>query len=617
MPVLQENPPFNPALQQLLGCLDQICGSIGERHENHMFLRNLLNNKELAALCQAHSVIEEFDDRKYPPADNNAFQMLYEVCEELQDFVNMPEVMELCCLLTRAHMRAIFDIHDQIANKDYTPELPPEFPEDITPLCSDDEEAGVKIVKLVKSVEPLGATIKYDPKTGMIVIARVMHGGAADRSGLIHVGDKVQEVNGIPVKGRDPEEVTHFLASLDGSITFKLIPADVDTKKIHHSQGVATSPPPAFGATASSANGSWSDFTGAKDPAKIKMRAHFDYDPYKDELNPCPDASISFRKGDILQIVDQDDPHWWQAKKLGDKGLRAGLIPGRQLQERRLANKRSLINGNLGSNSSLDLSFKKSSVRIHVRSSFRTNRRKVKKVMYHAKQNEDYGTEELLTYEEVSLYKPPPSTPRPIVFIGPPGVGRNELKRRLIACDPDTFGSAVPHTSRPKRIMEEDGMEYYFVSREVMEKAVGSNRLIEYGEYKDHLYGTSILATKRVVDENQVCLLCVHPQALKILKQSELKPYVIYIKPPSIDILRATRMKHKAMVTMEKSQTRPFSDEDLVNMVQVGRRMESMYQHYFDYTITNDNLQRTFMEMKAVISRVQTQEQWVPSKWLR
>ncbi|XP_030830709.1 MAGUK p55 subfamily member 7 isoform X3 [Strongylocentrotus purpuratus] len=573
------------ALQQLLGCLDQICGTIGERHENQLFLRNLLNNKELAALCQAHSIIEDFDDWKYPPADNNAFQMLYEVCEEMQGFVNMPEVMELCCLLTRAHMRAVFDIHDQIANKDYMPELPPEFPGDITPLCSDEEEAGVKIVKLVKSVEPLGATIKYDPKTGMIVIARVMHGGAADRSGLIHVGDKVQEVNGIPVKGRDPEEVTHFLASLDGSITFKLIPADIDTKKIPHSQ--------------------------------IKMRAHFDYDPYKDELNPCPDASLSFRKGDILQIVDQGDPHWWQAKKLGEKGLRAGLIPGRQLQERRLSNRRSIINGSLGSNSSLDLSFKKSSVRINVRSSFRTNKRKVKKVMYHAKQNEDYDNEEVLTYEEVVLYKPPPSRPRPIVIIGPPGVGRNELKRRLIACDPDTFSSAIPHTSRPKRIMEEDGMEYYFVSREVMDKAVESNRLIEYGEYKDHMYGTSILATKRVIDEGQICLLCVHPQALRILKQSELKPYVIYIKPPSIDVLRATRLSRKAMVTMEKSHTRPFADEDLVNMVQVGKRMEAMYQHYFDCTITNDNLQRTFMELKSVISRVQTQEQWVSSKWLR
>ncbi|XP_071484510.1 MAGUK p55 subfamily member 7-like isoform X1 [Diadema antillarum] len=616
MPVLSENPPFNPALQQLLGCLDQICGTIGERHENHMFLRNLLNNKELAALCQAHSIIEEFDDRKYPPADNNAFQTLYEVCEELQHFVSMPEVMELCCLLTRAHMRAIFDIHDQIANKDYTPELPPEFPEDLTPVCSDDEEAGVKIVKLVKSVEPLGATIKYDHKSGMIVIARVMHGGAADRSGLIHVGDKVQEVNGISVKGHDPEEVTHFLASLDGSITFKLIPADMDTKKSQYSQlNFHSSPLPALGGAA--ANGSAADFTTVDDGKKVKMRAHFDYDPYKDELNPCPDASISFRKGDILHIVDQDDPHWWQAKKLGDKGLRAGLIPGRQLQERRLANKRSTVNGNLGSNTSLDLSFKNSSVRISARSSFRSNKRKVKKVMYQARQNEDYDTEEVVTYEEVSLYKASPSRPRPIVLIGPPGVGRNELKRRLLACDPDTFGSAIPHTSRPRRIMEEDGTEYYFISRDVMETAIQENRLIEYGEYKGHLYGTSILATKRLVDEGRTCLLCVHPQALKILKNSGLKPYVIYVKPPSLDALRATRMSQKAMVTVEKTHTRPFMDEDLVNMIQVGRRMETMYQHYFDYTIVNDNLQRTFMELKSVISRVQTQEQWVPSKWLR
>ena len=32
-----------------------------------------------------------------------------------------------------------------------------------------------------------GATIKTDEDTGKIIIARIMHGGAADRSGLIHV----------------------------------------------------------------------------------------------------------------------------------------------------------------------------------------------------------------------------------------------------------------------------------------------------------------------------------------------------------------------------------------------------------------------------------------------
>ncbi len=60
-----------------------------------------------------------------------------------------------------------------------------------------------------------GATIKWDDVLGSVVIARVMHGGAADRSGLIHVGDVVHEVNGVDVRGRDPDEVVGLLVRID------------------------------------------------------------------------------------------------------------------------------------------------------------------------------------------------------------------------------------------------------------------------------------------------------------------------------------------------------------------------------------------------------------------
>lgn len=59
-----------------------------------------------------------------------------------------------------------------------------------------------------------GATIKTDEETGKIVIARIMHGGAADRSGLIHVGDEVIEVNGINVEGKTPADVLLILVRI-------------------------------------------------------------------------------------------------------------------------------------------------------------------------------------------------------------------------------------------------------------------------------------------------------------------------------------------------------------------------------------------------------------------
>ena len=56
-----------------------------------------------------------------------------------------------------------------------------------------------------------GATIKANEENGRILIARVMHGGAADRSGLIAVGDEVIEVNGINVEGKTPNDVLKIL----------------------------------------------------------------------------------------------------------------------------------------------------------------------------------------------------------------------------------------------------------------------------------------------------------------------------------------------------------------------------------------------------------------------
>lgn len=59
-----------------------------------------------------------------------------------------------------------------------------------------------------------GATIKAEEETGKIVIARIMHGGAADRSGLIHIGDEVVEVNNINVEGKTPNDVLKILVNL-------------------------------------------------------------------------------------------------------------------------------------------------------------------------------------------------------------------------------------------------------------------------------------------------------------------------------------------------------------------------------------------------------------------
>src|SRR4029434_6731669 len=59
-----------------------------------------------------------------------------------------------------------------------------------------------------------------------------------------------------------------------------------------------------------------------------------DNGPVEDKAIPCKEAGISFQRGDILQVMCQDDATWWQARHHSDTNPRAGLIPSKQFQER-------------------------------------------------------------------------------------------------------------------------------------------------------------------------------------------------------------------------------------------------------------------------------------------
>ncbi|XP_076272184.1 membrane palmitoylated protein 7-like protein metro isoform X3 [Rhynchophorus ferrugineus] len=522
------------------------------------FLNDLLQSKELNALVNIHNKILTNVERKrfFPiPVLSDSMQVLSDVLEELINQSTMsPDCRELFQMLQRPHLQGLLCAHDSVAQKDYYPHLP-----DI-PVEEDDSEETVKIVQLVKSNEPLtgtqsaepivGATIKTDEQTGKIVIARVMHGGAADRSGLIHVGDEVVEVNAISVEGKTPNDVLTILQNSEGTITFKLIPAESK---------------------------------GNVRESKVRVRAHFDYSSSNDPYIPCKEAGLDFKKGDVLHVVCQDDQYWWQARKEGDRHMRAGLIPSRALQEKRIVHERSLVANEDEENA----------------------------------ENDDFDRELIATYEEVAKLYPRPRVYRPVVLIGPPGVGRNELKRRLIDTDPEKYRTPTPYTSRPMKPGEVDGKEYFFVTREQMEDDIDKGKFIEFGEYKGNLYGTSAENVKDIVSSGHVCVLNPHYQALKILRTPQLKPYIIYIKPPSLDVLKDTRMANHARSTFDVNNSRGFTEDEFKDMIKHTERIEFLYEHFFDETIINDDLVTAFTKLLTAVNRVETEPLWVPASWVQ
>ncbi|XP_078385822.1 MAGUK p55 subfamily member 3 isoform X2 [Cetorhinus maximus] len=554
------------------------------------FLTEVFSEHSFNSLMKIHQKLQQFVRQGPSPALHSAAALAEDISEELQSGPNNNDIRELMQLLAKPHLQAVLSAHDTVARKAFDPVLPP-MPDD---LEVEEEEESMKIIRLVKNKEPLGATIRMDEQTGAVVVARIMRGGAADRSGLVHVGDELREVNEIPVEHKTPEEISQILAQCQGSITLKLIPAVKEEDQLNESKKALHKAP------------------RRRLRAKVHVRALFDYDPSEDKAIPCKEAGLPFRKGDILQVVSQDDSVWWQAKRVGDANLRAGLIPSKKFQEKRLAYRRK--NANLEQEkSSKRSSYDQSCEKAGLRRSFRLSRKDRQ-----ANQNEEKQTEqkdmEYLTYEEVVVYhRRPNDVYRLVVLVGSIGAKVNEMRQRIIAENPNRYSVAIPSTTRQKKVHERQGLEYHFVSKLSFEADIQKNRFVEHGEYKDNLYGINVDSIRTIMLKKKICLLDANPQTIKNLRIAEFKPYVIFVKP----FLQEPKANTSTAEVSGNSSVKELEEDKYQEMVQSATYIEQHYGHLIDKVLVKGDLQTSCSELKTILESIERDSFWVPANWVR
>uniref|UniRef100_A0A8C5DLI1 MAGUK p55 subfamily member 3-like n=1 Tax=Gouania willdenowi TaxID=441366 RepID=A0A8C5DLI1_GOUWI len=524
MPMLSAN----TGLHETLALLTSQLHPDANHKEDLNFLQNVFSERSIGYLMKIHEKLKQYEKLSPAPVLHSASCLAEDLAEELQCGVIEEDEQELLLLLNTPHIKAILYAHDTVAQKKFDPELPP-LPNDL--LDDDLEEESVKIVRLVKNKEPLGATIRRDKATGAVIVARIMRGGAADRSGLVHVGDELREVNGYLITQKRPDEISQLLSQSQGSITLKIIPAVAEEDKLKES--------------------------------KVFLKALFDYTPFEDKATPCQEAGLPFKRGDILQVVSQEDATWWQAKRVGDCNLRALLLS--HFKEWALVLLHIML-----------LTF---IVACLTTASLRRSLHPKKD--HQGSPGETSNHTEFRIYEEVTQYLPRHGErPRLIVLIGSLGARISELKQKVIAENPRLYGLAVPHTTRARKPHEREGVEYYFISKAAFEADIQSGKFIEFGEYKENLYGTSLESIQRILNQNKVCLVDVQPEALKTLRTAEFKPYVIFIRPRIFDCQR----KQNTLI----------------------RDMES-----------HSYLLSALAELQLILEKVLMEPQWVPAWWVR
>ncbi|KAL3313652.1 MAGUK p55 subfamily member 6 [Cichlidogyrus casuarinus] len=395
-----------------------------------------------------------------------------------------------------------------------------------------------------------------------VIIKRIMVGSKIEQQGLLHVGDVIREVNGFPVDS--PKVLQEKMREASGSVTLKVIPSYKERNLV----------------------------------ANLFMRAHFSYNPLKDTLLPCKESGLHFKNGDVLQILDQTDPHWWQARHHGTK-TRASLIPSQTLQERRCAHEQSAPDPD-------KLSYGVLGMKI----GGRTVKKKKVTIEFSARHADDYESKDLIVYEEVALIS---GFQRPvIILLGAQGVGRRTIRNMLIEGNPARYAPAIPYTSRPKLIDETPGEEFFFDTNALMEQEYRRNAYIEYGEHEGYMYGLKYETVRNVIKEGRTCLVDCHPKSVQALRTAEFMPFVVFLAAPAFTCMKAMYEYGRSQHLTEKFK----SDEALHDILEESKDLERTYNHLFDLVLINDNLAATYEILCKALDDLLAEPQWVPAKWL-
>lgn len=175
-----------------------------------------------------------------------------------------------------------------------------------------------------------------------------------------------------------------------------------------------------------------------------------------------------------------------------------------------------------------------------------------------------------------------------IILSGPSGVGKGTVCSALRPKMPDLVYS-VSATTRSPRAGEEDGVNYFFKSREEFLSMIEGDQLLEYAEYVGNYYGTPRDFVDRTLESGKDIILEIEVQGALKVKEKFPEGIFVFLLPPSMDELK------------DRIRGRGTEHPDVINhRMSVAEDEISLMQHY-DYAVVNDEIDLACKRIESII----------------
>ena len=174
------------------------------------------------------------------------------------------------------------------------------------------------------------------------------------------------------------------------------------------------------------------------------------------------------------------------------------------------------------------------------------------------------------------------------VVSGPSGAGKGTLLARLLALRPDLWES-VSATTRAPRPGEQDGVAYFFTTKEAFEDEIARDGFIEYADVHGNYYGTPLAPIREHMAAGTDVVLEIDVQGAFQVREKVPEARLVFITPPSAEELER-RLRGRGTDSPEAIATR------LENA-----RAEMAAARDYDVVVVNDELDRATEELLAVL----------------
>ena len=176
-----------------------------------------------------------------------------------------------------------------------------------------------------------------------------------------------------------------------------------------------------------------------------------------------------------------------------------------------------------------------------------------------------------------------------IVMSGPSGAGKSTVIAALMKRRSDIRFS-VSATTRDPRPGEEDGVNYFFRTREEFERMIAQDAFLEHAEYVGNRYGTPAAPVDECLAGGWNVLLDIEVQGAAQVLQKRPDAVSVFLAPPSLGELER-RLRGRGTDTEEK----------IAGRLETARRECALANNY-TYIVVNDDADKAARELDAIIT---------------